>query len=140
MCFRVVGLLFAAFILVAQTPEATIREELSRQVEAWNRGDIPSFMEGYENSPHTTFVGKAVTKGHAQVLADYKKRYPSKAQMGSLRFTILEVQMLGAEHANVLGRFALKRTKEAGGDTSGIFTLLFRKTGKGWKIIQDHTS
>ncbi len=26
---------------VAQTPEAAIRAELNRQVEAWNRGDIP---------------------------------------------------------------------------------------------------
>lgn len=140
MFFNLGGLLLVALALSAQSPEAAIRTELNRQVQAWNNGDIPSFMEGYENSPTTTFVGKSITKGHAQVLADYKKRYPTKEQMGILTFSALEVTILGPDHANVLGRFALKRTKEAGGDTSGIFTLLFRKTPKGWKIIQDHTS
>ena len=47
---------------------------------------------------------------------------------------------MGADYAMVIGRFHLARKREAGGEASGIFTLLFHKTGQGWKIILDHTS
>jgi ketosteroid isomerase-like protein len=135
-------LLFLTFALslIAAPPEADIRKVLDDQVLAWNRGDIPAFMTGYEDSPETTFVGKEVTKGYAGVLERYKRSYPSKEKMGTLRFSDLEVRMLGTEHALVSGRFHLDRTKEAGGEAAGIFTLTFRKTPAGWKIIVDHTS
>ena len=136
------SLLFLTFALslIAAPPEADIRKVLDDQVLAWNRGDIPAFMTGYEDSPETTFVGKEVTKGYAGVLERYKRSYPSKEKMGTLRFSDLEVRMLGTEHALVSGRFHLDRTKEAGGEAAGIFTLTFRKTPAGWKIIVDHTS
>ncbi len=60
--------------------------------------------------------------------------------MGTLRFTDLEIRMLGPEYATVLGRFHLDRSAEAGGESAGIFTLIFHKSGSRWKIIQDHTS
>lgn len=107
---------------------------------AWNRGDIPGFMAGYDNSESTTFVGATVTKGHAQVLENYKKRYPTRENMGTLRFSDIEIRPLGPEHAVVIGRFHLDRSSAGGGEASGIFTLIFQK-GKGeWKIILDHTS
>jgi len=126
--------------LLAAAPEQEIRKVLDDQVAAWNRGDIPTFMEGYAKSESTTFVSSSVTKGHAQVLASYLKRYPTRANMGTLKFSDLEVRMLGSDYATVLGRFHLDRTTQAGGESSGIFTLLFQKTPQGWKIIQDHTS
>jgi uncharacterized protein (TIGR02246 family) len=126
--------------LLAATPEDSIRQVLNDQVSAWNRGDVKSFMDGYENSPDTTFVGSAITKGHAAVLERYLTRYPTKEKMGTLAFSGIEIRMLGPDYANVIGHFHLDRTKEAGGEASGIFTLLFKKTAHGWKIIQDHTS
>jgi len=126
--------------VLAATGEPEIRRVLDTQVAAWNRGDIRAFMEGYEDSPTTTFVGINVTKGHAEVLANYLHRYPTKEQMGTLRFSDLEVRPLGGEYAVVIGRYHLDRTKEAGGESSGIFTLTFRRTPRGWKIILDHTS
>jgi uncharacterized protein (TIGR02246 family) len=132
--------LVAVLPLLAAGPEQEIRQVLDDQVAAWNRGDIPAFMEGYNQSESTTFVGTEITKGHAQVLARYLKRYPTREKMGMLRFSDLEVRMLGAEYASVLGRFHLDRGAEAGGEAAGIFTLLFHKTGQGWKVILDHTS
>jgi uncharacterized protein (TIGR02246 family) len=126
--------------LLAASPEQEIRKVLDHQVTAWNRGDIPAFMDGYDKSESTTFVSTTVTKGHAQVLAGYLKRYPTPEKMGTLRFTDLEVQVLGSGYASVLGRFHLERSKEAGGEAAGIFTLLFHKTANGWKVILDHTS
>lgn len=126
--------------LLAASPEQQIRKVLDDQVSAWNLGDISGFMQGYDNSESTTFVSATITKGHAGVLAGYLKRYPTRDKMGTLRFSDLEVRQLGPDYASVLGRFQLDRSAEAGGNASGIFTLLFHKTGQGWKIILDHTS
>jgi uncharacterized protein (TIGR02246 family) len=132
--------LLIALHAIAATPDQEIRRVLDEQVAAWNRGDIPAFMEGYDDSESTTFVGSTITKGHAKVLANYRRRYPTPEKMGALQFSDMEIQPLGSGYASVIGRFHLNRTAEAGGDASGIFTLLFHKTSKGWKIILDHTS
>jgi ketosteroid isomerase-like protein len=132
--------LVAILPLLAASPEQEIRTVLDDQVAAWNRGDIPAFMEGYDKSESTTFVGTAITKGHAQVLANYIKRYPTREKMGTLRFSDLEIRLLGTDYASVIGRFHLERGSESGGEAVGIFSLLFQKTGQGWKVILDHTS
>src|SRR5579864_963993 len=115
-------LLLVACPLLALSPEQEIRRVLDDQVAAWNRGDIPAFMEGYDKSKATTFVGTAITKGHAQVLARYLARYPTREKMGTLRFSDVEIRLLGPEYASVIGRFHLVRTQDAGGDATGIFT------------------
>jgi hypothetical protein len=53
--------------------EAAIRSTITAQVAAWNRGDIPAFMQTYENSPETTFLGSTVSKGYEPILERYKK-------------------------------------------------------------------
>ena len=134
-------LLLVSLTLAAAEPDDTIRKLLTAQTEAWNRGDIPAFMQTYENSPDTAYVGSAgVTKGYAQVLARYKQKYTTRQQMGALRFTDLAVRQLSPDVATTTGRFHLTRTKDAGGDASGWFTLILRKTSAGWKIVHDHTS
>lgn len=132
--------LFAALPLLAATPEQQIRQVLDDQVIAWNRGDIPAFMDGYDKSESTAFVGADITKGHAQVLARYLKRYPTHEKMGTLKFSDIEIRMLGGDYASVIGKFHLDRSKEAGGEAAGIFTLVFHRTTQGWKVILDHTS
>ena len=136
--------LAAVFCAFAADPpaveEKAIRQVLSGQVEAWNRGDIPRFMDGYEKSGATTFVSAAVTRGHQPVLDGYVKKYPTRDAMGKLAFSEIEVHMLGAGHAWVLGRFDLERNAAGGGNKGGRFTLVFSRTSQGWKIVLDHTS
>jgi uncharacterized protein (TIGR02246 family) len=132
--------LFLALPLLAGSSESDIRKVMDDQVAAWNRGDIPGFMAGYDNSESTTFVGTSVVKGHAQVLARYKQRYPTRENMGTLKFSDIEIRPLGGDHAAVIGRFHLDRTAAAGGESSGIFTLIFQKAKGQWKIILDHSS
>lgn len=151
-CARVQGLtgvsLLALYALPAvlclhaqPTPTETgIRSVLDSQQAAWNRGDVEAFMSGYDASDFTTFVGATITRGYRQVLENYHRRYPSKEKMGQLTFSAIEVAPLGAEYASVLGKWHLDRSPEAGGEVGGFFTLLFRKTDNGWKIILDHTS
>lgn len=119
---------------------AAIRQVLTAQAEAWNRGDIDAFMQGYNDSPDTTFIGKTVSHGYREVLERYHKQYPARENMGKLDFSGIEVKLLGSGYASVTGAFHLTRTAQGGGDASGNFSLLFQKTRSGWKIILDHTS
>ena len=138
--YSLLCLAFSTFPIAADTPEAAIRAVLTAQQAAWNRGDVRAFMDGYERSPQTTFVGATVTKGHAEVLANYLKRYPTRATMGTLAFSGLEIRPLGDSYSSVLGHWHLDRPAASGGPIGGIFTILLRKTPHGWKIILDHTS
>lgn len=133
-------LLFATSAFAA-TPDAEIRRVIDDQAAAWNRGDIDAFMKSYDASPETTYAGSTgVTKGYDKVLARYKAKYSSRAAMGKLTFTGVDVRLIHAGFATVTGQFQLERAKDAGGNASGWFTLVFQKTSKGWKIIHDHTS
>jgi uncharacterized protein (TIGR02246 family) len=126
-------------LLFAQSDE--IRAMLKNSEATWNRGDLAKFALDYEDSPETTFIGKQVTRGGTQaVLERYKRGYPTPEAMGTLTFSEIEVRILAPGVALAIGKFELKRTAAGGGDTSGRFTLVLRKTPAGWKIIHDHSS
>ena len=115
-----------------------IRKVLDGQQAAWNRGDLEGFMNGYARSDKTNFVsGDKVTRGWQTVLDGYRTKYSNRALMGTLAFSDLEITALGPDSAVVLGRWELKRAKD---NPHGIFTLIFRRTADGWRIVQDHTS
>jgi ketosteroid isomerase-like protein len=57
--------------------------------------------------------------------------------MGVLTFSDLEVNVLAEDAAVVFGKWELERRGE---DPWGLFTLLFKKTDDGWRIVHDHTS
>jgi ketosteroid isomerase-like protein len=115
-----------------------IRAVLKAQQEAWNRGDIDAFMNGYARAETTTFVSEdKVTRGWQTVRDRYKKKYSDRAKMGTLTFSNLEITPLSSDFAVVLGSWRLKRAKD---QPHGCFTLIFRKTNDGWRIVHDHTS
>jgi ketosteroid isomerase-like protein len=118
--------------------EAAIRAVLDAQAAAWNRGDVETYMDGYDRSPKTEFVGgDSITRGWQEVLDRYKKKYDTRDKMGVLTFSDLEIQVLSADAALVLGRWRLQRAND---QPHGTFTLLFRKTKTGWRIVHDHSS
>ena|ERR1700730_1154667 len=124
--------------LLAQSPRSEITEVLNAQQEAWNRGDIEAFMDGYWRSEETIFVSSdEVSRGWEKVLDRYKKKYTNRATMGMLTFSNLEITPLGDDAAVVLGAWKLKRAKD---EPRGRFTLIFRRFPEGWKIVHDHTS
>ena len=120
--------------------ELDVVKVLTKQEAAWNRGDIDAFATGYKNSPDILFVGRQISRGYDQMLADYKHNYPNKDAMGTLSFSELEPHILDEHYAVVLGHYKLERAKKAGGNAEGIFSLVFEKTDTGWKIIVDHTT
>lgn len=137
-------ILFGASVVFAQNTKrdekaaSEIRQVMDAQVSAWNAGDIDGFMKGYWNSPDLVFVsGDNVTKGWQPTTDRYKKNYDSKAKMGALTFSGLQVDVLSKSSAVVLGSWSLAGVKD---NPHGKFTLIFRKFRDGWKIIHDHTS
>ncbi|GAA4457246.1 nuclear transport factor 2 family protein [Rurimicrobium arvi] len=140
--FRFLFIILASLISVAaqagRHDETAIRAVLSRQQSAWNRGDIPAFMQGYWESDSMMFMGKKGPQyGYATTLSNYLKSYPDTAHMGQLQFDIVTVRKLGRKYAMVIGRWQLRRSV---GDAGGYFSLLFHKIHRRWFIIIDHTS
>jgi uncharacterized protein (TIGR02246 family) len=116
-----------------------IEQLLREQQQAWNRGDIEKFVDGYWRSPELTFSGSSgVQRGWDAVLARYRRSYPDRAAMGQLDFTDLEFRFLAPDAALVLGRWHLSRPPN--NDAGGVFSLVLQKFPEGWRIIHDHTS
>ena len=151
---KLVALLLASAALSAVVPQpacvrmpeggdnaetlAAVRAVFDAQVQAWNRGDIEGYMEGYARAETTTFVsGDAVTRGWQTVLERYQKSYDTREKMGALEFSDLDIKPLSPFYAQATGRWKLTR---AGDAPAGRFTLIFRRTDRGWRITHDHTS
>ena len=123
----------------SKADDSSVRKLLTAQQEAWNRGDLKAFMDGYEHSSDLVFTsGAAVRRGWDETYAKYKARYgEDPGSMGMLMFDVISMQPVGGDGVVVLGRWNLTHTAEAG---RGIFSLVLRRTGHGWRIIHDHTS
>ena len=123
----------------AQSGDAhAIEKVLKTQEAAWNRGDIGEFMFGYWRSKYTEFENDSgIYQGWDDVLKRYEKAYPDRAAMGRLTFSGLEIHVLSANSAYVIGKYRLDREKD---HPEGVFTLIFRKFVDGWKIVNDHTT
>jgi ketosteroid isomerase-like protein len=121
----------------AQTT-AAVRSVLDSQAAAWNRGDIEGFMDGYARSSETVFIsGDTLTRGWAVVLERYKKNYDTREKMGTLAFSDIEIKVVSKDAAIANGRWQLTRANDT---PKGRFTLIFRRTRAGWRIVHDHTS
>jgi len=117
---------------------AAVRAVIESQAAAWNRGDIEGYMEGYAKEDATEFVsGDTIMRGWQAVLERYKARYDSRAKMGALTFSELEIKPLSYYYIMATGRWQLARDADA---PHGRFTLIFRRTPAGWRIVHDHTS
>lgn len=117
---------------------AEIQSVLQAQQNAWNRGDIDEFMQGYAKSASTVFVSDdEVRRGWETVRDRYRQKYSDRTKMGTLGFSEIEVTMLSSDAAVVLGHWALKRAKD---EPHGRFTLILKRLPEGWRILHDHTS
>lgn len=128
---------YLSFVSLNPKDKKQIEQVIISQQEAWNRGDIPGFMEGYWDSDSLTFISKrGIKKGYQTVLQQYIKGYPDRQTMGQLTFDILEWNT-ECELVVVTGKWSLKREKEP---VEGYFTLWFKNIHGSWKIVKDHTS
>ena len=120
------------------SPVAEIQSVLRAQQDAWNRGDVDGFMNGYARSPSTVFVADdEVRRGWETVRERYRQKYSDRTKMGALAFSDVEIKPLSPDAAVVLGRWRLARAND---EPHGRFTLIFRRLPAGWRIVHDHTS
>lgn len=111
---------------------------LQKQVDAWNNGDLNTFMETYWKSDSLVFVGgNGPTFGWQKTLENYKRRYPTRDEMGQTHFTIIRMSKIDKKTVFVIGRYELTRKS---GDLAGHFTLVIQKMNEKWFIISDHSS
>ena len=120
--------------------ESAIRQVLDRQTEAWNKGDLEGYMQGYRKSPDLTFYsGGTITSGWEATLARYRKRYQSEGkEMGRLDFPEEAIDLLGPDAALVRGRWRLALS--GGKEMSGLTTVILKRLPEGWRIVHDHSS
>src|SRR4051812_23521192 len=89
--------------------DQAVRNVLTAQQDAWNRGDLDGYMAGYANTPDLVFTSASkVRRGWQETHDKYKAKYGSDpSTMGTLGFEILGIQRVGADGAIVLGRWKL---------------------------------
>lgn len=104
----------------------------------WGAGDIVGFTNGYADD--CIFLSPSgVTRGRAEVLARYQKRYPGKAAMGTLAFELLDVRTAvdarGHGSVAVSGRWKLTYPDKP--ELSGLTLVVFHGRPGAWLIVQD---
>lgn len=123
----------------APSDRAAISAVLDRQIEAWNRGDLPAYMEGYARIPGLIFTsGGNIRRGWQDALDHYQARYATDPKaMGTLAFQVESIDPVGADAAVVLGHWVLTDSQHPG---RGVFSLVLERRPEGWRIVHDHTS
>ena len=132
-------LITVGYFVKAQNADVLkVTKTLQTQTIAWNSGDLETFMQPYWHSDSLMFIGKTgITYGWYNTLSNYKKGYPNKEAMGTLKFEILQAKQLDANYISMVGKWNLTKTA---GNVSGHFSLLWKKIKEEWVIIMDHSS
>ncbi|MBS1573160.1 MAG: nuclear transport factor 2 family protein [Bacteroidetes bacterium] len=129
--------MFLLFPFLVFSQKKEIMQVLQNQKTAWNKADVEGYMQGYWKNDSLVFIGsKGPVYGWKTTLENYKKSYNTPAKMGELNFSDIQIKLLDKNYAFVLGRWKITRENDS---PNGIFTLIFQKFGKDWKIISDHT-
>ena len=122
---------------------AELQAMLERAAVNWNRGDLDAFMSDYLPSDSTTYVGgRGLVRGPAAIRNSYARLFTGEIVRDSLSFTILDVDPVAADVANLIARYTLAR-RVAGRDSvtaSGPTSLLVRRVDGRWRIVHDHSS
>ena len=138
------AILFISYLNIFSQNKISVKDSLSImkvmsfQQDAWNQGDIDSFMEGYLKSDELVFsVKSGPVYGCENTKNRYYSSYPNTKVMGKLNFTIKKIRSVSLNTAYLIGEYYLKRSGE---DSWGHFTLLWKKIDSNWLIVSDHTS
>ena len=131
--------LIASNAIADETSEikTNLNKQITQLTATWNAGDLDNFLKSYKNAETTHYITSIDTKGYNNIVAQYKKRFPTHEKMGSLSISHLEINVLSPQYAMVIGKWKVTQKNKSAG---GFFSLLYKKTPHGWKIILDHTS
>lgn len=128
-----------------------VRGLIQTQVAAWNRGDLEAFTSVYADD--AAFLSPTgLTRGRAEVLERYRRRYPDRQTMGLLSLEPVEMRtakgfelsMTGSARpsrvhgVSVVAKWRITypedpRKKPA----EGLTLIVLRRTRDSWEIAQD---
>lgn len=141
----------AAWIAVRRiagpTQQATNPAEIRREVlavfqhgaKAWNAGNLDDFMSTYLPDTETTFITKSgVLHGPAAIRDVYASRFAPGAQRDSLRFQVVEIDILAPDAVNAIAWYVLMRGDSV--TSRGPTSLVMRRVSGQWRIVHDHSS
>ncbi len=123
---------------ISKTDDITaIKKVLKVQEQAWSNNDLEGFMQYYLKSDSIPYFGSSgVTYGWQHMLDRYKKKYPTIAETGTLKFTIANISPISDEAYWVMGEYHLTRKV---GNANGTFMIVFKRISGEWKIVGDHS-
>jgi ketosteroid isomerase-like protein len=113
-----------------------IEKLLKEQDEAWNAGDLITFMGFYEPMAVFHSEGKASTWMQRYEHYNRKHHRNGKAEFDRLVTTISRIYLF-ENNAIVLGAWS---TFKDGEESKGVFTLCLEKKADRWLIFHDHSS
>ena len=112
-----------------------IRAILDQQQKDWSNNDLEGFMSGYWQSDELAYFSRGkITKGWNTTLANYRRNYPTKDEIGELNFEIANITQINDDAYWVMGSYFLTRKA---GDANGTFMIIFKRINGEWKIIGD---
>ena len=127
---------------VAAASDKGVRDAFDRLIEGIRQVDAEKVMSVYQNTDRILFFNNngSATIGWNNMKKNRDASYANIANV-SLDITGLRVEMLGKDAAYVTCKW--KQQQEYNGkleSASGRMTLVFKLTGKDWKVVHLHTS
>ena len=142
--FILAVVLFLAFAQSNVQAQATNADAATMQITAamdssaneWNKGDLESFMIMYD--PSATMMMPSGPVGLDAIRALYVNKYfNGKMPKQNLRYSDMQVRLLGEDYALLTGVFTLYGNNLP--ERSGRYSLVLIHTKYGWKILHDHS-
>ena len=122
-------------LYTASRLQLDVTKVLVAQENAWNKGDLDSFLSHYKDDPATEAILSGPVRGTQNIHSAFHVQYPSRDAMGQLENSEVQVRALGENFALATGKYHLTRGRKAGGDAEGTFLSILEKTAQGWQII-----
>jgi len=115
---------------------SAIEAVINAQAEAWSRGDLDGYLDYFWRDPRLYYGSvNTVVRGWEALRESYASRYGEGAQLGQLRFSEVNIEILSADTAMVTGRFHVTEAKLP---ASGSWLIVLRKfPGPGWRVVAD---
>lgn len=126
----------------AADPAKAVREAFDRLLDGIRQVDAAKVMGVYDNSPRTLFFNNngSVTLGWDTMKTNRESSY-AKTKDVTLDVEGVRVEMLGPAAAYVSCTWTQSQVHDGKlENASGRMTLIFKKTGKDWKVVHAHTS
>lgn len=122
------------------SPVSEIKLAFSQWTDAYNRGNIDGYLEGYDLPTMRYVSGKNIIIGKEEVC----KVFREKGTKGFLELVHFEAECFGGD-AICFGKYKLTEDIKDGKKIEeivheGCFTVHVRKLNGQWKIISDHSS